>query len=143
VILPYSVAILGPRFFGYKRASLCCLQSVHSLFPAIQRRIGVTAPPKAALHAKHLRYYTSMSTAASVPGVPAKRGGFSRVWRTLKQLFHEVTGAIFAVLAFAWLNAAIRALTHDTAYWLVAVAGIVAASFTFFALTSFRLARKL
>ena len=76
-------------------------------------------------------------------GVPAKRGGFSRVWRTLKQLFHEVTGAVFAVLAFAWLNAAIRAFTRDTAYWLVTVAGIVAAAFAFFALTSFRHARKL
>lgn len=72
-----------------------------------------------------------------------KRGGFSRLWRTLKQLFHEVTGAIFAVLAFAWLNAAIRAWTRDVAYWLVAIAVLVAASFSFFAFTSFRRARKL
>jgi len=84
-----------------------------------------------------------MSTAASLPHLGNKRGGFHRLWRTLKQLFHEVTGAIFAVLAFAWLNAAIRAWTRDAAYWLVAIAMIVAGSFTFFAVTSFWRARKL
>jgi uncharacterized protein (DUF486 family) len=83
-----------------------------------------------------------MSTAASVTGVPAKRGGFSRLWRTLKQLFHEITGAIFAVLALSWLNAAIRAWTRDATYWLVAVAALVAGCFLFFAFTSFRRARK-
>ena len=65
-----------------------------------------------------------MSTAPACIGTRTKRGRFSRLWRTLKQLFHEVTGAIFAVLAFAWFNAAIRAWTRDAAYWLVAVAGI-------------------
>lgn len=84
-----------------------------------------------------------MFTAAALPDAQMKRGGFGRLWRTLKQLFHEVTGAIFAVLAFAWLNAAIRAWTRDVAYWLVAVAVIVAGSFSFFAFTSFRSARKL
>jgi hypothetical protein len=83
-----------------------------------------------------------MSTVASVPGAEVRRGGFSRVWHTLKQLFHEVTAAIFAVLAFAWLNAAIRAWTRDAAYWLVAVAAMVAASFLFLAVTSFRLSRR-
>ena len=84
-----------------------------------------------------------MSTAASLADAQIKRGGFSRVWHTLKQLFHEVTAAIFAVLAFAWLNAAVRAWTRDAAYWLVAVAVLVATSFSFFAFTSFRRARKL
>ena len=84
-----------------------------------------------------------MSTAASLPDAQMKRGGFGRLWRTLKQLFHEVTGAIFAVLAFGWLNAAIRAWTRDVAYWLVAIAVLVAASFSLFAFTSFRRARNL
>jgi hypothetical protein len=83
-----------------------------------------------------------MSTVRSVPGAQVSRGGFSRVWHTLKQLFHEVTAAIFAVLTFAWLNAAVRAWTRDAAYWLVAVAAMVAASFLFFAVTSFRLSRR-
>jgi hypothetical protein len=84
-----------------------------------------------------------MSTVAGVYGAPAQRGRFSRLWRTLKQLFHEVIAAIFAVLSFSWFNAAIRAYTRDAAYWLVAIAGIVAASFLFFALTSFRRARSI
>jgi hypothetical protein len=84
-----------------------------------------------------------MSSAASMPGARTKHGGFSRLWRTLKQLFHEVIGALFAVLAFAWLNAAIRAWSRDAAYWLVAIAAVVGGLFLFFAITSFRRSRKI
>jgi hypothetical protein len=83
-----------------------------------------------------------MSSAASLPG-RIRRGGFSRLWRTLKQLFHEVFGALFAVLAFAWLNAAIRAWSRDAAYWLVAIAAVLGGLFLFFAVTSFRRSRKI
>jgi multisubunit Na+/H+ antiporter MnhB subunit len=84
-----------------------------------------------------------MSSAASLPGARIKRGGFSRLWRTLKQLFHEVVAAIFAVLAFSWLNAAIRAWSRDAAYWLVAIAAVVGGLFLFFAFTSFQRSRKI
>jgi len=84
-----------------------------------------------------------MSTAASLPNATAKRGAFSRFWRTLQQLFHEVVATIFAVLAFSWLNAAVRAWSRDTAYWLVTIAALVAASFSYFAYTSFRRSRKI
>jgi hypothetical protein len=84
-----------------------------------------------------------MSSAASLPGARIKRGGFGRLWRTLKQLFHEVVGAIFAVLAFAWLNAAIHAWSRDAAYWLVGMAAMVGGLFLFFAFTSFRRSRKI
>ena len=84
-----------------------------------------------------------MSSAASLPGARTKLGGFRRLWRTLKQLFNEVIGALFAVLAFAWLNAAIRAWSRDAAYWLVAIAAALGALFLFFAFTSFRLSRKI
>ena len=83
-----------------------------------------------------------MPSAASLPGTGTKLGGFRRLWRTLKQLFHEVIGALFAVLAFAWLNAAIRAWSRDVAYWLVAIAAVVGALFLYFAFTSFRRSRK-
>ena len=82
-----------------------------------------------------------MSTVAHA--AEAQRSGFTRFWRTLKQLFHELTGAIFAVFAFAWMNAAFRAWTRDVARWLIATSVVVAALFTFFAVTSFRRARKL
>jgi glycerol uptake facilitator-like aquaporin len=72
-----------------------------------------------------------------------QQGGFRRLWRVLKQLFHEMTGAVFAVLALAWLNSAVRAWTRDVAPWLIGIAVGVAALFLFFAVTSFRRARKL
>jgi hypothetical protein len=82
---------------------------------------------------------TSIRAAEPVP----QQGGFRRLWRVLKQLFHEMTGAVFAVLALAWLNSAVRAWTRDVALWLIALAACVAALFLFFAVTSFRRARKL
>jgi hypothetical protein len=82
---------------------------------------------------------TSISTAQS----PSQQG-FRRLWRTLKQLFFEVTGALFAILAFAWLNATFRAwTTRDVANWLMAMPLSVAALFLFFAISSFRRARNL
>jgi hypothetical protein len=84
-----------------------------------------------------------MSTAASAASASGQLGGFRRLWRVLKQLFHEVTGAVFAVLALGWLNAALRAWTRDVARWLIAIAVAVALLFVFFAVTSFRRARKL
>jgi len=54
-----------------------------------------------------------------------------------------MTGAVFAVLAIAWLNSALRAWTRDVALWLIAIAVCVASLFIFFAVTSFQRARKL
>ena len=61
----------------------------------------------------------------------------------LKQLFHEVIGGIFAVLALAWFNAALRAWTRDAARWLIGIAIAIGILFVFFAITSFRKARKI
>ena len=61
----------------------------------------------------------------------------------MRQLFHEFVGAAFAVLAFAWLNAAFRAWARDASRWLVGLAIALAGLFVFFAVTSFRYARKL
>jgi hypothetical protein len=61
----------------------------------------------------------------------------------LRQLFHEIVGALFAVLALAWLNAAFRAWTRDVARWLIGIAVSMALLFVFFAVTSFRRARRI
>jgi hypothetical protein len=61
----------------------------------------------------------------------------------VKQIFHEVVGAMFVVLAFGWLNSAFRAWTRDVAYWLIALAVIVAGIFVLFAVSSFRRSRQL
>jgi hypothetical protein len=50
--------------------------------------------------------------------LPSEPQGFRRLWRTIKQVFHEVMGAMFAVLAFGWLNMAFRAWTRDATPWL-------------------------
>jgi multisubunit Na+/H+ antiporter MnhB subunit len=83
-----------------------------------------------------------MSTATSAASV-ARQGGFRRLWRALQQLFHEAIAAVFAVLALGWLNAALRAWTRDVAGWLIGLAVSVALLFAFFAVTSFRKARRL
>jgi hypothetical protein len=83
-----------------------------------------------------------MSTAASASAAPQQQGGFHRFWRALRQLFHELIGAIFGVLAFAWLNAAFRSWTRDAARWLIGIAVGVAVLFVFFAVSSFRRAGK-
>ena len=83
-----------------------------------------------------------MSIAVTPPSVPEPRG-FTRLWRVLKQLFHEAVGAIFAILAFAWLNSAFRAWTRDVAHWLIAISVAVSLLFIFFAISSFRRARSL
>jgi glycerol uptake facilitator-like aquaporin len=84
-----------------------------------------------------------MSTAANAATAPQQQGGFRRFWRTLRQLFHEVIAAVFAVLALAWFNAALRAWNRDTARWLIGIAIAVAILFVFFAVTQFRQSRKL
>ena len=73
----------------------------------------------------------------------ARETGFRRLKRVLKQLFHEVVGAVFAVLALAWLNAAARAWTRDVAHWLIGLAICVAALFGFFSVTQFLRARRM
>jgi hypothetical protein len=83
---------------------------------------------------------TELATAGSPP--PPK-GAFARFWRTLKQIFHEVVGGIFGVLAFAWLQSAVRAWTRDASRWLVFAAIGVTILLAVFSWTSFRRARQL
>lgn len=86
-----------------------------------------------------------MSSAATSPAAAPRQGGFHRFWRALKQLFLEVAGAMFAFLGIVLLNAALRSWSRDVAHWLLASAVAVAFAllFFFFALSSFRRARKL
>jgi hypothetical protein len=83
--------------------------------------------------------------AATSPTVTsAPQGAWARFKRTVKVLFYEVAGAVFAVLALAWLNLTIRGyLTRDAARWFLVIPLAVAAMFIFFAISSFRRAKKL
>ncbi len=69
--------------------------------------------------------------------------GFRRFWRVLGQLFYEVTGAVFAVLALGWLNSAFRAWARDVAPWLIVLAVCLAGLFGFFSVTQFLRARRM
>jgi hypothetical protein len=84
-----------------------------------------------------------MPTPSSTALLQSELRGFRRLWRTVKQIFHEVIGAMFAVLAFGWLNSAFRAWTSDVAHWLIVMAVIVAGIFVLFAVSSFRRSRQL
>jgi len=84
-----------------------------------------------------------MPAATNTDARAGEARGFRRLWRVLRQLFHEVTGAVFAVLAFAWLNLAFRAWTNDVARWLIAVSIAVALLFVIFALGAFRRSRQI
>src|SRR5262249_60539094 len=70
----------------------------------------------------------------SSPAPP--RRGFRRFWIALRQLFHELVGGLFAVLALFWVQTALRAWRRDAAYWLVGTAaffaGLLAGVFLYF-----------
>jgi glycerol uptake facilitator-like aquaporin len=84
-----------------------------------------------------------MSTVAGRVLQTREPRGFARLWRVLKQLFHEAVGAAFVVLALGWANSALRAWTRDVAHWLIGVSIVVALLFVAFAVSSFRRARQL
>jgi hypothetical protein len=65
------------------------------------------------------------------------------MWRVLRQLFHEVIGALFAVIALAWANAALRAWSRDVTRWMVGAAAGIALVMAVYSWTSFRRARRL
>jgi len=69
--------------------------------------------------------------------------GFRRVWKALRQLFHEIIGAIFFVLALLWLQNSFRAWTKDVPKWVAVLSLGFVVMMGAFAWTSFRRARQL
>ena len=84
-----------------------------------------------------------MSAAGTVTGQVPRVHGFRRFWLALKQLFHEVIGAIFAVLAMFWVQNAVRAWSRDGARWLIGAAVFLALVMALFSFTSFRAAKRI
>jgi len=83
-----------------------------------------------------------MSAAGAIPTNEARPRGFRRFWLALKQLFHEVVGAIFGVLAVFWVQNALRAWSRDGARWLIGAAVFLAVVMALFSFTSFRAAKR-
>jgi hypothetical protein len=76
-------------------------------------------------------------------GLFAAARQFLRVlWRAARELFHEVTGAVFLVLALAALQAAWRAWHRGAGRWLVGMTGGYALLMIFFSVLSFRDSRR-
>jgi hypothetical protein len=92
-------------------------------------------------------YYNRTVSAASISGsrtstTLAPKGFFGRLWRALRQLFHETTGAMFAILAVVTLMSAFRAWQNGAARWIVALPIAYAMMMIYFSVTSFRSARR-
>ncbi len=83
-----------------------------------------------------------MSAVVRTVSSQAPRRGFGRFWLALKQLFHELVGALFAVLALFWAQNAFRAWSRDAAHWLIGAAAFLSVLMAVFSVTSFRLARR-
>ncbi len=92
-------------------------------------------------------YYNSCVSVASVSGpqssgAAAPKGFFGRLWRALKQLFHEMTGTVFAILALVMLSSTIRTWQAGGTHWILALPVAYAMLMVYFSVTSFRSARR-
>jgi hypothetical protein len=75
----------------------------------------------------------------SVTPVATKPRGFFRVlWRAVRQIFHETTGALFFLLALTWTNAALRYWRQHASNWEWRTSVGMALVMAVFGLLSFR-----
>lgn len=65
------------------------------------------------------------------------------LWCVSRQLFHEVTGSLFAVYSLVGLVAAWREWRHGLVFWLFAVTLLYSAMMAWFAFDAFRSARRI
>jgi hypothetical protein len=70
------------------------------------------------------------------------RHTFRVLWRAARELFHEVTGAVFFILALAALQAAWRAWHNRAGHWLVGMTAAYALLMILFGVMSFRDSRR-
>ncbi len=88
-------------------------------------------------------YYRHVKTATFLRAVGhGLTAVFRAVWLSLRQLFHQVTGAFFLLFAVIGWGAMFREWHRWPAYKLV-VAGIFTAVFTLFTVESFIKARRI
>ena len=75
-------------------------------------------------------------------GKPRSGGFFRTLWRVMRQLFHESTGAIFLIMALFWTIAAVRQWRDGAEPWAWVALGAFALLFAGFGLSSFLAARR-
>lgn len=64
------------------------------------------------------------------------------LWKAARELFHEVTGAVFFILALAAAQAAWRAWQRGVGHWLVGMTAGYALLMIVFGFLSFRDSRR-
>jgi hypothetical protein len=64
------------------------------------------------------------------------------LWRAARELFHEVTGAVFFILALAAVQGAWRAWHRGAGHWLVGMTAGYALLMILFGVLSFRDSRR-
>jgi hypothetical protein len=64
------------------------------------------------------------------------------LWRAARELFHEVTGAVFFILALAAVQGAWRAWHRGAGHWLVGMTAVYALLMILFGVMSFRDSRR-
>jgi hypothetical protein len=67
---------------------------------------------------------------------------FGSLWRMARQLFHETTGALFAVFALVGAGTAWREWRRGGASWRVGISLAFVVMMAFFAVAAFRSARR-
>jgi hypothetical protein len=70
------------------------------------------------------------------------RHSFRVLWRAARELFHEVTGAVFFILAAAAIQASWRAWHNGGGHWLAGVTAGYALIMVLFGVLSFRDSRR-
>jgi hypothetical protein len=76
-------------------------------------------------------------------GLYAAARHFLRVlWKAARELFHEVTGAVFFIIAFVGIQSAWRAWQRGSGQWLIGVSAGYALLMIFFGVLSFRDSRR-
>jgi hypothetical protein len=84
-----------------------------------------------------------MGAIRTIPARPTKPGFFRVLWKAARELFHEITGTVFFLMALSWANATFRLWRHGGApHWVIGLASSFAVMLIAFGLTSFRAARR-
>jgi hypothetical protein len=72
----------------------------------------------------------------------AARGFLRALWRAARELFHEVTGALFFLMAISAAQACWRAWHRGAGHWLTGVTGGYALLMIVFGVLCFRDSRR-
>lgn len=64
------------------------------------------------------------------------------LWRAARELFHEVTGTLFFVIALSAMQSAWRAWHRGAGNWLIGVSAVYALLMILFGILSFRDSRR-